>query len=302
VSAPVRRLASLLPLILLLHLAPLQAQLAPPNAMGVSMGHLHYVVRNVEANRKFWIDFGATPVKFGSREILRLPEVFIFLDRGDASDGWEGSVVNHVAFRLRDVPKALARFQSLGVTVLPRNPTSPLGNILTPDGERIELFHDGTENVPFHLDDGRRDAVAERLARPMITDVTTHHFHLYVAKGQAKDAKAWYVKTFGAVPGTRRGTLPTDGTPQTVYLAADLPGMNINFFEAEEATAPTKGRKLDHIGFEVRNLEAFCRQLEAAGVKFDRPYRKAPGEPVATALITDPWGTSIELTEGLNRN
>ncbi|MBI2185777.1 MAG: VOC family protein [Acidobacteria bacterium] len=297
-----RTLASVVTLAALLLEAPVRAQLAAPNPAGVTMGHLHYVVRDVEANRKFWMDFGATPVKIGSREALKLPEVFIFLDRGESSGGTEGSVVNHVAFRLPDIPKALARFRSLGVRVLPQNPGSPIGNILTPDGERIELFHDGTENVPFHLDEGRRDAVAERLSRSMTMPVTTHHFHLYLPKGGSQEAKAWYVKMFGAVPGTRRGSLRTDGTPQTVYLAADIPGMNINFLDVEEKAVPTRGRMLDHIGFEVRNLEAFCRRLEAAGVKLERPYRRNAGDGFATALLVDPWGTSIELTEGLSRH
>jgi catechol 2,3-dioxygenase-like lactoylglutathione lyase family enzyme len=119
--------------------------------------------------------------------------------------------------------------------------------------------------------------------------------------GQSQEAKAWYVRTFGAVPGTRRGSIPPDGGPRTAYLAADIPGMNINFLDVQETLAPTKGRMLDHIGFEVRNLEAFCRKLEANGVKFDRLYRQNPGDPVATALVIDPWGTSIELTEGLGR-
>ena len=56
---------------------------------------------------------------------------------------------------------------------------------------------------------------------------------------------------------------------------------------------------LDHIGFEVVNLEEFCRQLVAKGVVFDVPYsRTASG--VGTAFLTDPWGTYIELTEGLS--
>jgi catechol 2,3-dioxygenase-like lactoylglutathione lyase family enzyme len=295
------RLVSVFALIVALGPVPARAQLAAPNAAGVSMGHLHYVVRDVEANRKFWINFGATPMKIGSREALKLPEVFIFLDRGESSGGTEGSVVNHVAFRLPDIPKALARFRSLGVRVLPQNPGSPIGNILTPEDERIELFHDGTENVPFHLDGGRRDAVAERLSRRLATPVSTHHFHLYLPKGQSREAKAWYVQTFGAVPGTRRGSLPTDGTPQTVYLAADLPGMNINFLDVDEQAVPTKGRMLDHLGFEVRNLEAFTRKLAASGAKLVQPYRKTPADPIATALLVDPWGTSIELTEGLSR-
>ena len=55
---------------------------------------------------------------------------------------------------------------------------------------------------------------------------------------------------------------------------------------------------LDHIGFEVTNLEAFCKKLEAAGIKFDRPYGKL-ASGFGLAFLTDPWGTYIELTEGL---
>jgi hypothetical protein len=61
---------------------------------------------------------------------------------------------------------------------------------------------------------------------------------------------------------------------------------------------PTKGRRLDHIGFEVPNLEAFCKRLASMGVSFDVPYQKST-DGVAHAMLTDPWGTSIELTEGL---
>ena len=71
--------------------------------------------------------------------------------------------------------------------------------------------------------------------------------------------------------------------------------------EKSEATLPTKGRALDHIGFEVRNLEAFCKKLGANGVKFDAPYSKTRHKSFASAELTDPWRTSIELTEGLNR-
>ena len=53
------------------------------------------------------------------------------------------------------------------------------------------------------------------------------------------------MKDFGAVPGKRWH-----------YTAADLPGMNFNFSQPQEAFA-TKGRTLDHIGLEVKNLQAF---------------------------------------------
>lgn len=58
---------------------------------------------------------------------------------------------------------------------------------------------------------------------------------------------------------------------------------------------------LDHIGFEVKNLAAFLEKLEGDGVKIDRPYTKVPALNIAIAFIYDPWGTYIELTEGLDK-
>src|SRR5205085_10381905 len=95
----------------------------------------------------------------------------------------------------------------------------------------------------------------------------------------------------GAAPGRRYRSLDES------YAAADLPGMNSNV-APHEKVGPLKGRRLDHIGFEVRNLEAFCRKLEASGVKLDRPYMKN-ANGLATAFFTDRWGVYVELTEGL---
>jgi catechol 2,3-dioxygenase-like lactoylglutathione lyase family enzyme len=64
--------------------------------------------------------------------------------------------------------------------------------------------------------------------------------------------------------------------------------------------AGTAGRTLDHIGFEVENLEAFTQGLEAQGITLDVPYRHIPAVGLAIAFVTDPWGTYIELTEGLD--
>ena len=45
------------------------AQLSSPNAAGVAMGHVHYAVRDVEANRKFWLALGGEAVTHGRREL-----------------------------------------------------------------------------------------------------------------------------------------------------------------------------------------------------------------------------------------
>ena len=64
------------------------------------------------------------------------------------------------------------------------------------------------------------------------------------------------------------------------FFGADLPGIGymLNFFrwEMKEPLVGTAGRAVDHVGFEVRNLRAFCAALEAKGIKFTQPYRRLP--------------------------
>ena len=72
----------------------------------------------------------------------------------------------------------------------------------------------------------------------------------------------------------------------------------MSFGNANDPTAPTKGRSIDHIGFEIDNLEAFCKMLEAKGIEFDIGYREIDSLELKIAFLTDPSGTYIELTEG----
>ena len=74
--------------------------------------------------------------------------------------------------------------------------------------------------------------------------------------------------------------------------------MNLSFGNASEALAPTRGRSIDHIGFELDDLEAFCEQLKAKGIEFDTEYREIDNIQLKIAFITDPSGVRIELTEG----
>jgi hypothetical protein len=54
-----------------------------------------------------------------------------------------------------------------------------------------------------------------------------------------------------------------------------------------EGEAP-KGRTIDHVGFEVDNLEAFTRQLQSKGIKLDVPMRELADTGLKYAFITDP--------------
>ncbi len=266
-----------------------EAQIVAPNAAGVAMGHLHFYVTDVEANRKFWATLGATPggqlgTGATASTVLKLPGVLIVLTpTTEKRQPGDGSVVGHMAFRVKSF-KALEA-AGFAIRTAPERPGS--GNIDLPSGDHIEVFEENANQVAFKLDEGQKDETAERHNRPMVGTIQSHHLHFYLPKGEDVKARAWYQQRFGAIPGVRLR-----------YLAGDLPGVNLNFSDATDPVGPTKGRTLDHVGFEITNLEAFCRKLEASGVKFDVPYQKRPNG-LGVAFFTDPWGTYVELTEGL---
>lgn len=239
------------------------AQLAAPSDAGVAMGHIHLSAKDVEATRKMFVAIGGTPVANGTLQMIQFPGVMVMVRQADPTGGSVGSVVHHFGFNVKDIKISSAAWRSAGGTV------ETIGRadqawLLTPDGTRIEILEDASIAVPIRM----------------------HHIHFDVVA--APEVQAWYSKHFGAKPGTRAG-MP----------AADLPGVNLTYTKFGAANAGTRGRALDHIGFEVRNLPQFIAKLEAAGLKMDEPIRKAPNGNTSIAFITDPWGTRIELTEGL---
>jgi catechol 2,3-dioxygenase-like lactoylglutathione lyase family enzyme len=259
------------------------AQLAAPNAAGVSMGHLHYRVKDLEANARFWTALGGTPIRIGSTQAFRFPDVIVMLTPGDYSATSEGAVLNHVAFRVR----TFAEVESAGLKVDRLAQFPGVGYTYTPEKERVELFEDAALNLTFTPDAGPAQGIVDRHNKPLTTPVAFHHVHLYLPGEAHLEAKAWYARVFGGVPGKR-----------SQYDAVDLPGINFNYSGGRTA-APMQGRTLAHLGLEVRNLQAFCRRLESMGVTFDVPLQKGP-DGVSLAVLTDPWGTTIELTEGLH--
>jgi catechol 2,3-dioxygenase-like lactoylglutathione lyase family enzyme len=249
-----------------------EAQLAAPNEMGVSMGHVHLFVQDVDAAKKFWIAVGGTSFKFGPNEGAKFPGVLILVRKGEPAGGTVGSVINHIGFNVPNVPDALAKWKAAGLkTELGQNPGQCF--LFTPDDlTRVEILENKSLAVP----------------------IAFHHVHFFVPDSggntSVTEIQSWYVKTFGAKPG-KRGQ----------FEAADVPGVNLTFTKSDTPTVPTKGRMLDHIGFEITNLEAFCKKAESSGVKLDLPFTKRPELGISMAYITDPWGTYIELTEGLNK-
>jgi catechol 2,3-dioxygenase-like lactoylglutathione lyase family enzyme len=148
------------------------------------------------------------------------------------------------------------------------SPTTNIAFALGPEETKVEFVEVKAQKAPIQL----------------------HHIHFFGQQNQ--DMRAWYEKTFGA-----KDVAPAPGA---AFVQATLPGVALNFTPSPTPTIGTTGRAIDHIGFEIKNLEAFVKKLEADGIKIDRPYTKVPALGIAIAFIKDPWGTNIEMTEGLD--
>ena len=249
------------------------AQPAPVNQAGVTMGHWHIASKDVEANKKLFLAMGGKLYMPGGQPLIMFPGLYISLilgnEKGDGST--VGSVVNHVGFIVDNVQQRVAQWKAAGVTVLPGGALPTGGNRLdqayveTPDGVRMEILEDKTQTVP----------------------IRNEHIHLVLPAAEIPKAQAWYAKTFGGQTATRNNA-----------PVVNLPGVQIRFNAADTKQAPTRGRVLDHFGFDVNDHAAFVKRLEAEGIKLDQPVGKgATGNTIT--YITDPWGTRIEIVQRL---
>ena len=242
------------------------AQPAPFNEAGLTMGHWHLISKDVEANKKLFLAMGGKLYMPGGNPLVMFPGVYINLvlnaEKGDG--GSEGSVINHVGFIVDNVQQRVAQWKAAGVNVLPGlNNRQDQAFVVTPDGVRIEILEDKTQKVPIRHE----------------------HVHLSLPESEIPKAQAWYAKTFGGKTGTRNNA-----------PVVDIPGAQIRFARADTKQAPTRGRVLDHIGFDVKDHAAAVKTLEAGGIKLDEPPRKSAAGNTVT-YITDPWGTRIEIVQ-----
>ena len=275
------------------------AQLVSHADAPIRIGHYHLNVTSVEAHKKFWAGtLGGKAMKFGSIDVIEFPDAFIFLRVQKPAGPTRGTAFDHIGLAVPNVPAMAAKLAAAGYQETTGREPKPVDKnagepppaasgtsavygrfayFLGPDGVKIEL-----------VTSDQKDAAP----------IVAHHIH-FINK-QYVEMQQWYMKAFNA-------TLRPGQTD--FFIGADLPGVgySLNFFrwEGDQSIthAPTAGRVVDHVGFEVKNLEAFCKALEAKGIKLIRPYKKrdAAMNNIATATIVDPWGVSIELTEGLDK-
>lgn len=261
------------------------AQLSNKDAP-VIVGHYQLNVTNVEEHMKFWVDtLGGTRMKVGDMDVVKFPDVYLFLRQQAPTGPTRGTTLDHIGFAVPDVPTVAARAVANGYKLTvgrepgPGQTASPptAGNygkfayLLGPDGVKVELVTNSDPDAP-----------------------PIKHHHVHFVNKQFVEMQQWYMKAFNA-------TLRPGQTD--FFIGADLPGVGymLNFFSwlPDEPLVGTTGRAIDHVGFEVRNLAAFCNELQRKGIALTVPLHEVPELKLKMASIRDPWGTSIELTEGL---
>ena len=252
---------------------PLHAQLFPSDSLGMTMGHVLLNVSDVAAHQEFWTkQFDAKPVTVGKLEGVTIPGVIILFRLQPRTGPSEGTTINHMGLKLNKLADFTARFDKAGLKYDPPRigrETTPQTYVTGPDTFRMELVEDSRIPAP----------------------VVSHHLHYWLA--QPLDVKKWYVQKLLLKP-TMRGP----------YESGDLPGMNLTLAplgSQKVPGVPMKGRLMDSVGFDVANLKAYVDKIAAAGVTFDVPYGRDAELGLMSATVTDPWGATIRLTEGLNK-
>jgi hypothetical protein len=246
--------------------SPTKAQLAPANENGLTMGHVHLKAKDAEGMRRFFATLGGTPASVRPEMIVFPNAVILVAPEPAPTGGSVGSTVNNFGFSVKNIKQARAQWAAAGVQWEPKAGRTR-GFVIAPEGVRVEVVED----------------------RNLATPIAFRHIHFFTP-ASPRDARDWYVKTFGAIAKKQDG-----------LVAASLPGVSLLFSKTKQAVSGTSGRSLDHIGFEIKDLEPYTKTFESRGIKFDRPYQKMP-KPVTTtaiAFVSDPWGTSVELTQDI---
>lgn len=249
---------------------PAHAQLAPLNDLGVTFAHVHLNVTDAAAHEELWSNvFDGAIVAKGSLRTVRLPNMLVVFTEREPTGPSQGTVMDHFGFKVRDIDEILAEWRARGLEVQSEfNGAEGFRNayVIAPDGVRLELQED--PQLPVKA--------------------TGYHVHFW--SNQTEELMAFYENTFGAWTWPR-GNIET---------TSNVPGMNLSFASCRTECVATRGRAIDHIGFEIDGLEQFVAGMQARGVDFQMGYREIGSIELAIAFFTDPSGVYVELTEGFD--
>ncbi len=165
-SSKIRMLCFVVGSLSFLFAQPAFAQLAPANDKGVTMGHIHLIVRDPESYKKLLIDTIGVEVAYaGKLELLKLPGIIILLTKGTLVETG-APTADHFALLVQDLAFVRQKLASVDIKV------SDDSIAMFPDGVRVEFLEDRNLKVP----------------------VAFHHFHIFSANQEIPN---WYSDNFG---------------------------------------------------------------------------------------------------------
>lgn len=259
----IRRQSGLAVLLLALT-SGVHAQLPAGNPQGVSTGHIHVATKDVAGLRAIWRDFGATEVLEDRFVFIKFPGIFLMINERETAGPSAGSTTDHLTFKVKDLPAYKAKLAAHGATNIADDSRRHAIAGDLPGGIRVEFRED------------------RRLKRPI------EYQGVQLVSAEPDKLQAWYASTFGGK------AAKSDGA-----WIVTVPGGRVEIVKAPAAVPGSRGRAIDHIGFEVADVDAFAAKLEGMGIKLD--LKPTVVGPIATKILffTDPQGTYIELTQGL---
>ena len=147
----------------ILHLALLlpsaaSAQLVAAKEGPIVYGHHHVNATDPAAHKKFWADaLGGVVAKVGTdgREVIKIPNVWIFMRTQAAKGSSKGSTADHIGFSVSNLDATLARVKANGFRVASADETpasyNVKGDVANPGPGTRLAFVFGPDDVKVEL-------------------------------------------------------------------------------------------------------------------------------------------------------
>ena len=246
------------------------AQFAEPNDRGVSFGHMHVVVEDLELHKRLWPElFGADLVEKQGYTAVRVADALIFFRDAEPTATSEETVMDHFGLKVRDLEAVLSKWRALGYEVDPEKTNasgSAVAYITMPGGIRLALSEAPNQSA------------------------STAMGHVQLVTPISRELMAWYAERFGVAPVTQADS----------SHFASIPGSELRFEDSEKDRLPTDGTAIDHIGFEIQEWDTFVETLQEAGIQFEFGPVYIESLDLWVAFFNDPGGVLVEITHGLD--
>ena len=251
----------------------------------VVFAHVHLTVKDIAATKTLWVGgLNGTAVTVGTTEAVTFPGLLVLLHKGAPKGGTTGSTVSIIALEVKDLGATVKALKVAKVKMVTREETN---NIYTVADDIATIPDQHTVSAVAQTP----DEVSVRLIENKQATAPIAFRHIHFAPPTVNDAIDWYAWAFSAKVGNRGfGFESLDlGKRASALMFTMAPGKVVG----------TDGRSLSRIGFEVRGAALLAKKLQGMGGTIVKPFGKSADIGAASVVVSDPWGTLIELTEGL---